>query len=365
MANIEDYLRWRGDLSFAESPFNEIDSLILTQICYLNLQGIVPSWNEKKSVSMAALIENYWKRNIPAEMGKRAPILKNPSRMLELLKESRRYADLLFANYQNQIEEETSLQFSAMTVAIPDGSIYVAYCGTDITMIGWRESLSMCYLSQVPAQLQAVRYLERIYDWSYRKIRLGGHSKGGNLAVYAAIYISPEIGERIYAVDNFDGPGFHREITESEAYKSVLDKVKTYLPESSIIGRLLEHSERFMVIHSDAAGIWQHDAFSWQVQGDGFVAAKLDLDSDRMEETLDLWLNRMEIAERQRVVDSLFELLDKADIKTVEDFNDMNWKKVLALLRSFQNLDKHQKQGLKKALTVFWTEGKKVWNRES
>ena len=127
MANIEDYLKWRGDLSFSQVPFNEIDSLILTQLCYLDFERMIPAWNEKKSISMAKLIEKYWMKNIPAEIEKKAIIIKNPSRLLGALKKSRRFSELYFANYINRVDKEKLEQFSAMTVWIPDGSIFVSY----------------------------------------------------------------------------------------------------------------------------------------------------------------------------------------------------------------------------------------------
>ncbi|RRD95095.1 DUF2974 domain-containing protein [Clostridiales bacterium COT073_COT-073] len=365
MANIEDYLRWRGDLSFTQDPFNEIDSLILTQLCYLDFEGMIPAWNEKSSISMAKLIEKYWLKNVPAEIEKKAIIIKNPSRMLGALKKSRRFSELFFANYINRVDVEKQEQFSAMTVWIPDGSVYVGYSGTDISLVGWRENLNMSYMDEVPAQLEAVNYLERIYEWTNFKIRLGGHSKGGNLAVYAGIHAREEIAEKILSVDNFDGPGFRKRVVMKPEYSKSMSKVRTYLPETSIVGRLLEHAEVYSVVKSSVNGAWQHDAFTWQVEGSSFVYAKeLDLESNMVESTVKLWLEKMDRAEREEFIDICFSILEKAEIKSVEDFTDLKWKTVADLMKAATDLSDKRKKEIRRVLLLLWKQAATVIGQE-
>ena len=365
MANIEDYIKWRGDLSFEQDPFNEVDGLILTQLAYLDLDGMVPAWNEKSSVSMAKLMEKYWLKFPPAEMPEKIGIVRNPAKLFGLLKESRRFSELVFANYINRIDEEKQEQFSAMTAWIPDGSIYVIYRGTDATMVGWRENLNMSYLDQVPAQLEAVNYLERIFEWTNFKLRLGGHSKGGNLAVYAAMHIGGEIADKILSVDNYDGPGFREAITKHPKYSQTMEKVRTYLPESSVIGRLMEHSEKYRVVKADAIGLWQHDAFTWQVEGGSFVYAKeLDTSSDMVELTVKQWLEKTDESERKEFIDTLFAVLAAAKIETVTDLTNMKWKDAAEFLKAMTNLDDRQKKEFLRVLNLFWKEAAEVVGKE-
>ena len=366
MANIEDYIKWRGDLSFLQDSFNEVDGLILTQLAYLELDGIVPAWNEKSSVSMAELIEKYWLKHRQEEEPNKIGIIPNSAkRLFGLLKESRRFSELVFANYINRIDEEKQEQFSAMTVLIPDGSIYVAYRGTDATMVGWREDLNMSYMDQVPAQLEAVNYLERVFEWTNLKLRLGGHSKGGNLAVYAAMHINEEISRRIMTVDNYDGPGFRESVVKHAKYSQTMAKVRTYLPESSVIGRLLEHSENYQVVKADATGLWQHDAFTWQVQGKTFeYAEELDTRSDMVELTLKNWLDKMDESDQKRFVDTLFGVLAEAKIETVTDLVNMNWKEAAEFLKVMNGLNDQQKKDFRRAMNLFWKEAADVVGKE-
>lgn len=365
MANMEDYIKWRGDLSFEQDPFNEVDGLILTQLGYLDLSGVVPAWNEKSSVSMAKLMEKYWLKYPPAEAAEKIGIVRNPSRLFGLLKESRRFSELIFANYINRIDEEKQEQFAAMTAWIPDGSIYVIYRGTDATMVGWRENLNMSYLDQVPAQLEAVNYLERIFEWTNFKLRLGGHSKGGNLAVYAAMHIGGEIGDKILSVDNYDGPGFREAITKHPKYSQTMKKVRTYLPESSVIGRLMEHSEEYRVVKADAIGLWQHDAFTWQVKGNSFEYAKeLDTGSDMVELTVKQWLEKTDESERKQFVDTLFNVLAAAKIETVTDLVNMKWKDAAEFLKVMTGLSDGQKREFRRVINLFWKEAAEVVGKE-
>ena len=365
MANIEDYIKWRGDLSFEQDPFNEVDGLILTQLGYLDLGGVVPAWNEKSSVSMAKLMEKYWLKYPPIEEPEKIGIVRNPARLFGLLKESRRFSELIFANYINRIDEEKQEQFAAMTAWIPDGSIYVIYRGTDATMVGWRENLNMSYMDQVPAQLEAVNYLERIFEWTNFKLRLGGHSKGGNLAVYAAMHIGKEIGDKILAVDNYDGPGFREAITKHPKYSQTMKKVRTYLPESSVIGRLMEHSEEYRVVKADAIGLWQHDAFTWQVKGNSFEYAKeLDTGSDMVELTVKQWLEKTDESERKQFVDTLFNVLAAAKIETVTDLVNMKWKDAAEFLKVMTELSDRQKREFRRVINLFWKEAAEVVGKE-
>ena len=245
--------------------------------------------------------------------------------------------------------------------ALPDGSIYVAFSGTDDTIVGWRENFNMGYLAETPGQLKAVRYLNRLDAPEGQKLRIGGHSKGGNLSVYAAVKCLPQLKGRILAVYSNDGPGFNREMIESEAYQQMLPKIKTILPESSIIGMLLEHQEDYEVVESSQSGIQQHDAMSWEVLGPSFVYVEhVATKSILLDETMKAWLYQLNQEERREIVDTVFFMLEEAKIRTVDDFYRSPWKKVQELLRAKSRLPEETQKLFSRAVKLLWTEGNKT-----
>ena len=185
-----------------------------------------------------------------------------------VLANSVRFGNLYISDFINKKDVEQEKQFSAITVHLPNDYIYVAFRGTDNTIVGWREDLNMCFSDTVPSQIDAVNYLNSIakkYDNENLKIFVGGHSKGGNLAIYAAAFCDLKFQEKIVTVYNNDGPGFSENIVDTEEYRRILPKIQTFMPQTSIIGRLLNHKEKIIILESTQTGIMQHDLYSWQV----------------------------------------------------------------------------------------------------
>ena len=174
--------------------------------------------------------------------------------------------------FVNKIEVENEKQFSAITIIMPDNTLYVSFRGTDNTIVGWKEDFNMSFKSHIASQISAKEYLNMIAElYPNKKIRVGGHSKGGNIAVYSAIFATPQIRDRIINVYNNDGPGFCEDILETQEYQEMINKVHTYIPQSSIIGRLMNHKEKYTIIESTQKGIMQHDLYSWQILGKEFI----------------------------------------------------------------------------------------------
>ena len=271
MANMMDYLDWRGDLTFTASGFNEVDNLLFAELVYTSFDGIVTGQSEAEAVTLAEASAVFWEQNSREEILARVSMTKAAPFVLEKMAKTERFRDVKLWGYVNDISEEEQSQFAVMCAGLPDGSIYVSFRGTDNTITGWREDFNMGYLSETPGQLKAVSYVEQMLGDGSCPVRIGGHSKGGNLAVYAAVHCSSGLQDRILAVYSNDGPGFRRDIVESAAYQRVLPKIHTILPESSIVGMLLEHQEAYEVVRSSNSGIQQHDAMSWEVLGTSFV----------------------------------------------------------------------------------------------
>lgn len=242
MSNIFDYLLWR-DISMDLLPFNEIDNLILARFSYFPLDGFIK--NEEK-VTIHELYERY----VNGKMRGRILQPEDPN-LFKALAKSTRFSNFLVTRYINKFVPEEEKQFAAVTILFSNSNtMYVSYRGTDSTIVGWKEDFNMSFSKLVPAQTDAVNYLESVAKKYKNRIRVGGHSKGGNLAVYAAAFCNKHVKDKIINVYNNDGPGFCDEVVNSEQYKEIIDRVHTYIPQTSIIGRLLNHEEETIILKS-------------------------------------------------------------------------------------------------------------------
>lgn len=333
MANILDYLDWRGDLPFTAAPFNEIDNLIFTQLCFLDLDNLVPSDPAGMPVRLEHAVDRYFERH-PIESTSMGMIV--PKDILTLADRARRTArfrDVCLTGFVNLVDEKIEMQFSATTYLPGDGTAFVAFRGTDDTLVGWKEDFNMAFTPIVPAQAQASRYLESVLRALPHSLRLGGHSKGGNLAVYAAIHTDAADRTRILEVYNNDGPGFHRQMLSSEAYSSMQSRIRSIVPESSIVGMLLDHEEPYRIVKSSAKGLFQHDGFSWELVGDHFTTLRhLSDESRTVDRTIKMWLAGMDNTAREEFVDSMYDLLCATNARTLTELNT-DRKTLLASLR--------------------------------
>lgn len=371
MANMMDYLDWRGDLTFEMSEFNEVDNLILAQLVYVDFDGIVAGSEmvhkenkdtgteaENSWISLREASEIFWSRHTEEEIMARVSMTKSAAFVMEKMAQTKRFSDIRLWGYVNDISDEEQSQFSVVCVGLPDKSIYVAFRGTDNTITGWREDFNMGYLSETPGQLKAVDYLNGMMTDNYKKIRVGGHSKGGNFAVYASVNCNPKIQKRIIEVYSNDGPGFCHDMIESAAYQKMLPKIHTILPESSIVGMLLEHQESYEVVRSSHSGIQQHDAMSWEVMGASFVYVEaVAAQSIFLDETMKAWLYQLDGEEREQIVDTVFGMIEEANIRTVDDFYHSKWKKVQELLKAKSRLPETKQKLFAKALKLLWKTG--------
>ena len=251
MANIFDYLIWRGDLPLSVSPFNEVDGAVFARLSYLPFELIMPC-DSPVSVTIADAAAALISLNIkkPGSLRK-----ENDAKLLEMLLNSRRFRDIELFGYSHLFDAATQTQFSAVTFRPSKNKLYVFFRGTDSTLVGWKEDFNMCFVCPVPAQSNAVDYLNRIAASNGGDITVGGHSKGGNLAVYASAFCEQAARRRITHIYNYDGPGFTEDVLNSDSYKSICVLVNTFVPQSSVVGMLLGHEEKYTIIHSTESGI--------------------------------------------------------------------------------------------------------------
>lgn len=326
MANVFDYLRWRGDLRFTQDPPNCIDALIFSSIVYIRFDGSAVSEPEKP-LQLKALAEELCTLPDFMQRGRN----KNDIDLLIRMAAAKRYENVSLVHYRQRYLPEEETQFAAMTFLLDDGSMFLSFRGTDNTVTGWKEDFNMCFRKSVPAQLLAQRYLQEMLAEYTRPVHLCGHSKGGNLAVYAAAKSPSVIQQQILDVYNNDGPGFTEYMMGDPGYKKMVPKIHTFVPQSSVIGLLMKHEEPFTIVHSTQVSLLQHDTFSWEVLGKEFVCVEeITRDSAFLDFTLDKWLSEMDMEERSRWVDALFQVINSVDSDHVSDlFLPKNLRKIL------------------------------------
>ena len=359
MANILDYLDWRGDLTFDKAPFNEVDNLLLSQLVYVDLAGIVPGPESKEKIRVEETSRIFFATHDEQKILEKISMTKTAMYVLKKMAESERYKDALLGGYVNDISIEEQSQFAVLCVYLGDRSLFVAFSGTDDTIVGWRENFNMGYLNATPGQHKAVDYLNRMVGIGQWKVRVGGHSKGGNLAVYASVHCRPTIKRKIISVYSNDGPGFSQEMVESVAYQEMIPKIRTIIPESSIVGLLLEHEEEFQVVKSTNVGVGQHDAMSWEVLGTHFVYTdKVAEQSLLLDETMKTWLVELDANQREIIVEAVFEILDDLNIRTVDDFTHLKFADLQEANKLRKNLPPETQELLAHALKLLLKTGK-------
>ncbi|MGM9642079.1 MAG: Mbeg1-like protein [Eubacteriales bacterium] len=351
MANVFDYLRWRGDISFETSHLCEIDALIFCEISYIFFEGIVPDEGE---ISLSDAAKLFFERNGgEAEITLGEIVPREIVGLFKLAAETRRFADVRMTRFINIVDEQTVEQFSALCFLPTADSIFVAYRGTDDTITGWREDFRMAYLTPVPAQERAHDYLRRVTE-NDRRIYIGGHSKGGNLALWAGLTASPDLRERIEKVYNFDGPGFLDDVWASREYDNIADKISTVIPTGSVVGMLLKYDSKYRVTKSSAKNyLYQHDALTWEVLGTSFVCDEdVAPEVRNANELVRRWILAMEPAEREAFVEGFFDILCSANVKTLTELSENR----AAVIRAFSNIDPETRQAIMTGVRLFMGE---------
>ena len=316
MGNIYTYLKWRGDLDFSERPFCEVDNLVLSELAYMDLSGIVPNAACGGSISLeeAAGQAQLQKRHIMAVGSEAEPILLCMAR-------TKRFRQVQLSCYEDILDEKTQTQFAALHIKLNDGTTYIAFRGTDDNILGWREDFSMSF-QLMPAQLHAVEYLQKTMQDPAMRYRIGGHSKGGNLAVYAAMCCSPALQEQITEVYSNDGPGMCESIVDMAEYQNIVSKVIRIVPEFSVIGALFEQDRPTKIVASSAAGFAQHDEQTWQVEGDHLC--EVPARSSRCKfcnDIFDTWLESVSMQQREAFTNDFFDALQAGGCKRISELS--------------------------------------------
>ncbi len=358
MPNLFDYLEWRGDLTFAQDPFHIVDALILAQLSYIPFDGIVPDEFDA-SVLLHEAAERFDASVVPETI--RSFSYEQDCQLLKKLSESARFRDLPLSGYVSRTESEDAVQFAAVTVQLPGGACFLSYRGTDGSIAGWKEDFHLSFKTETPGQRDAAEYLTRCCQAFGGEIWTAGHSKGGNFAVYAAVFNAPEICQRVMRIYDFDSPGFRDEIAELEPFQEIKPKIVSVIPQSSLIGQLLTAATEHRIVKSRAAGLGQHLAYAWEIHGTDFVYAeelsKLGLFINR---TVNGWLDTLDDTSRETLTTAVFDVIQASEKENFYEIRAEKLKSARAILRAMRNLTPEQRELVKQAIAKLAAKSKEA-----
>ena len=350
MGNIMDYISWRGDLTFAQSPFNEVDNLILACFSYVNLDRI-PAVTRQKGIELKKLVKEFKKLHTIKELEADKSFIRLAPFMMFEMAESVRFGNCVIRNYVNEIVTEAEQQFSAVEIVLDDGTSYISFRGTDDTIIGWKEDFNLS-TGVVPAQERAVEYMQRISDKASGMLRVGGHSKGGNLAIYGSV-MCKSVHDKILEIYSNDGPGFSKEFQESPETAEMMPKIIRIIPEYSIIGTLLEHEKQPIIVASTSRGLLQHDGFSWEVQGPELVRRdSLNKTALRFIDILHKWIDGMDTEQKRLLIEDLFATLQASGCENLSEVQSGGLKSLAAMVKRLDKFAPESRGMMQELLTA-------------
>ena len=352
MPNINNYVAKYKNISFRRRGLTPLDIMAVNELSYVALGEVVSEeFDFKKACRIKDILyyymehENELKTNNILFPAKRVKLLK-------LMASSRRYADVQFCGYKEDIDYLKERQFCATVIKIPGIKTFISFRGTDDNVISWKEDFKMSYMSKIPAQKLACKYLEEALDNLSGSFILTGHSKGGNLAIYSAANTNEAFRERIEGIYTYDAPGVHTSVLESEGYKAIRSKVVAYVPEDTVVGALLEKDVETVVVKSKLFGVMQHVTYNWQIKGhDFYILKSRTTGSILFERALKQWMCNYSEEELKIICDVAFDLFADINVISFMDFKDEFYKKVSDLIKAATAVDKKNSKLVVEALS--------------
>lgn len=338
MSNINNYLIAHGRKRMnLFHPFNEIDALILARFSYLPLHKI--KLDERETIGSIC-------QKMTETLKTEDYCWPDDEEFADNLKNSRRFSHKRVSDFVRRNSKSLEKQFSAVTIHVNHFEMYLSFFGTDDSIVGWKEDFNLAFLDHIPAQLEAKKYLDAVSEqYKFKKMRLGGHSKGGNLAIYASVTADDALQRRMIQIYNYDGPGLRKgTIALDTGEEKVIHKIQSIIPQGSVIGRLFEHNERVTVIKSEAKYLYQHDIYSWQIMNKRFVRAKATKTSDLADRTITMWLESASKQDKKIFINSLFKVLASADVNNPLELKAKWLKAMPTMLKTYKDLPKDKRK---------------------
>ncbi len=351
MPNILDHVKAVGSLSLRERPFDALDALVLSQLVYMPMEGHVDFENDSTLAASWEFLQDHVDENALDRFQKKR------WKLYEVCAELPRYCHWVVCDYVNIIDSKREMQFCACTYRLTGGLSCIVYRGTDLTVAGWKEDLNMSFMT-VPSQQEAAEYISRAARHTGDALMLCGHSKGGNLAFYAAVTTDPSTRERLRRIYTFDGPGVDEETLHHPGYELVSARIESYIPQSSVVGMLLNYHPVYTVVEAAGIGILQHDAMTWQITDGSFVTvAGVDRTGKMTDETIHAWLKEMDMDERRFLVDTLYQVVDAAHAELITDLAADWLDSAARMLEAIRGLTPPVKRNMVRLLHALFSTG--------
>lgn len=349
MFTIKDYIKYYKNISFNECSFNINDVLLFTEISYIDFSDIVSNVSDRISLEKAftmylksknVYLSSFMKENIDN--------IKN-------IYTSIRYKDIYLSNYREEVND--NMQFGAITIHF-DNKVFISYRGTNGTVAGWKEDFTLGYEYPVLSQKASLKYLNEVITPLDKEIYVGGHSKGGNLAMYASMYVSDDIFKRIKNIYNLDGPGFRKEYLKD--FRKITTKLKIYIPEDSIIGLLLYSNSNKEIVKSNSSGIFEHDINNWICFGSFLVEGKLSKISIRIDNRIKSWYKNYSLEEIKEMILAFFNVLEINNIKNFRELKKLKLNQILGIINEINGIDDDTKKLYSETIRdLIWINNKK------
>ncbi|MDO5027411.1 MAG: DUF2974 domain-containing protein [Tissierellia bacterium] len=349
MDNILEYIKKYGDLDFNTKAFNGVDSLVLSQLAYSDLKIM----SDLKAAPFT--IEDLGHdEDLARRMASITWLPNEDYKLIKSMSQSKRYKDLVINDFYQSKDYSKEGQFTAFTLAIKQGERVLVFRGTDASFEGWAESLALSFDNDLPAQISAKKYLEMIADKYDEDILMTGHSKGGNLIVYAASLVDKSIQDRIKKIYNLDGPGFLPEFYQREDYSSIEEKILVFMPKRSFVGMLLLGLGQQHVIECKGIFLDQHSPFNWMTEDGIFKELEsLEAISTITNKAMDKWLQKIDKKDRKEIIKLLFKVLGQTG---ASDFNEILHSKIdnfFKIRQALNNLNEDNQNFLKQSVDDF------------
>ena len=334
--NMLDYIAWRGDIPLAANGFNEADGAVLARFAYIPFEYFQTPPTQGL-VTLRALAEMSLN---DARLDRDGRWKLRDRELMAALAASRRFGELEAGWYFNRFDEKLQTQFSAITVKLSPDTCLLAFRGTDNTIVGWKEDLNMSYLCPIPGQRTAAEYAQAVAERVGGRLLFCGHSKGGNLAVYAGAFCGQAVQARLDAIYNYDGPGFFDNILESPGYRAVCGRIHTFIPQFSVVGMLLGRDDSSAVVHSAENGLHQHDMYSWEIRGPRFVKlGTVTGGSKFVDSALKGWIAQMTPEQFELFADAIYKIMEDTNARTLHQMRENLVGTILSIAHSVGDMD--------------------------
>ena len=363
MKNMLDYIKEFGHVSFEERAFSEIDALVLTELEYLPLEKVVPSDENGENFVTVKEIAEYMQEH-KQELFDENPMMITEERheVSQVIADAPRFQSLKFFGVVSVWDKDTTKQFAAVTVEVEPSVRLVVFRGTDETLIGWKEDFLMTYSPLVAAQTDAKEYLAKKASLFDGDLMVSGHSKGGNLAIYAAATQEEDVQLRIVDIFCFDSPGLYRSVLETKGYQNIVPLAMRYIPQDSLVGLMLESEVPYVIVKSNATGAMQHSAMTWEIEDGQFIKMeKLTKNSQLNDQTFKKWTESVSDEELELFWNVFFELLFTVGIETVNDVYGQFMHYVQEFLKAAGDMDEEKRELLTRIALLLVSTRFEVW----